>query len=141
MSRYKLLKMSLDPKLPGRIKEIREKTNMKQKEFATVIQCSPSYLSDIEHGRVKPSLELIVKICQKFSIHADWLLLGKNNGDISMATLKDILSHKGLYSIEDIECFFEVLESYLGKDLYSSFIYLYKVRRRYIKNATELLVS
>ena len=59
----------------SRIKHVRGKDA--QKEFAKILGFSPSYLSEVESGKTKPSLELLIKISQytKYSLH--WLLTGE----------------------------------------------------------------
>jgi len=59
----------------GRIKKARGRDN--QREFAKILGFSTSYLSEVESGKTKPSLELLVKISQltKYSLH--WLVTGE----------------------------------------------------------------
>lgn len=58
-----------------RIKHVRG--NDTQKEFAKNLGFSSSYLSEVESGKTKPSLQLLVNISQftKYSLH--WLLTGE----------------------------------------------------------------
>lgn len=58
-----------------RIKQVRGKNH--QKEFAKIIGFSSSYLSEVESGKTKPSLELLIALSQitKYSLH--WLLTGE----------------------------------------------------------------
>ena len=59
----------------SRIKKARGRDN--QREFANILGFSTSYLSEVESGKTKPSLELLVKISEytKYSLH--WLVTGK----------------------------------------------------------------
>ena len=59
----------------NRIKRTRGKDT--QKEFAKTLGFSSSYISEVESGKTKPSLELLLKISQitKHSLH--WLLTGE----------------------------------------------------------------
>jgi phage repressor protein C with HTH and peptisase S24 domain len=59
----------------NRIKHTRGKAA--QKEFAKTLGFSSSYISEVESGKTKPSLELLLKISHitKYSLH--WLLTGQ----------------------------------------------------------------
>lgn len=48
-----------------------------QKEFAKRLGYSPSYLSEVESGKTKPSLELLVRISQITNYSLHWLLTGE----------------------------------------------------------------
>lgn len=61
-----------------RITRVRKHKGMSQKEFSTTIGVSQSYLSEVESGKSKPSLELLSGIVNRFNdINADWLLTGR----------------------------------------------------------------
>jgi phage repressor protein C with HTH and peptisase S24 domain len=59
----------------SRIKHVRGKDA--QKEFAKILGFSPSYLSEVESGKTKPSLELLVNISQITNYSLHWLLTGE----------------------------------------------------------------
>ena len=59
----------------NRIKQIRGKDT--QKEFAKILGFSSSYLSEVESGKTKPSLELLVRISQIANCSLHWLLTGE----------------------------------------------------------------
>lgn len=59
----------------GRIKLARGKNN--QREFAKTLCFSGSYLSEVESGKTKPSLELLLKISQFTKCTLDWLITGE----------------------------------------------------------------
>lgn len=81
---------------PGkRIKELRNKKGLKQKELAKIIGLTQGYISDIERGRQSPSPEFVGKISGPLEISKDdqSLLLdattAKGLGDIWPAILKE----------------------------------------------------
>jgi len=81
---------------PGkRIKELRNKKGLKQKELAKIIGLTQGYISDIERGRQSPSPEFVGKISGPLEISKDdqSLLLdattAKELGDIWPAILKE----------------------------------------------------
>lgn len=60
-----------------RIKEIREINNLNKKQFADILEISPSAIGYIESGEKNPSIETVAKICIRFKIDANWLITGK----------------------------------------------------------------
>ena len=59
----------------NRIKRTRGKDT--QKEFAKTLGFSSSYISEVESGKTKPSLELLLKISQITNYSLHWLLTGE----------------------------------------------------------------
>lgn len=57
-----------------RIKELRIKHGLTQKQLAEKAEISNSYLCDIEVGRTNPSLKTLEKICKAFKIDLKELL-------------------------------------------------------------------
>lgn len=57
-----------------RIKELRGKQNLTQKEFAEKVGISVSAISGYEIGAKLPSADNVIKICETFNCSADWLL-------------------------------------------------------------------
>ena len=65
----------------NRIKKIRKKLKLSQKEFANKLALSDyTRISDIEREKVKPSIDVLEKIIDSFEINANWLLSG--HGDM-----------------------------------------------------------
>lgn len=60
-----------------RISLLRRSRNMTQKELAQLLSVSPSAIGMYEQGRRQPSAELIVGICDAFSVSTQWLLTGQ----------------------------------------------------------------
>lgn len=59
-----------------RIAKRRIQMGLKQNVLAERIGISNNYLSSIERGKEKPSLEIIVKICIELQVTPDYLLMG-----------------------------------------------------------------
>jgi transcriptional regulator with XRE-family HTH domain len=59
-----------------RVKQVRERVGLTQKDFAAQIGVSRSFLSEIEAGKVKPSVESLIGIVTRFQIDPHWLLIG-----------------------------------------------------------------
>ena len=66
------------PSLNSRIAYIRKDKHLTQQKFASYLQVSRSYLSEVENGKGKPSIEMLTGINRCFTdINPDWLLSGK----------------------------------------------------------------
>lgn len=76
-----------------RLAKIIESENLTAKQFAEEISVSAGTISNILGGRNKPSVEIYVRILNRFrTISSDWLMLGtgsmyRPNGGITQATL------------------------------------------------------
>lgn len=69
--------MALNYGLIGkRVKEIREQKFMTQVELAENCRTTAQYLSQIEHGKKQPSLQILVGIAETLEISMDELLGG-----------------------------------------------------------------
>lgn len=63
-----------------RILKIMDYNKFTPSEFADVLEIDRSRLSHILNGRNNPSLEIVMKILEKFpEINSDWLLFGSGN--------------------------------------------------------------
>ena len=66
--------------IKDRIKIVMERENMASGAFAESINIQQSTLSHILNGRNNPSLDVIMKVHQKYNyINLEWLLYGKGN--------------------------------------------------------------
>ncbi len=59
-----------------RIKQLRKEKRMTQQELGTIVDLHGSNIGRIEQGKVYPTSDVILKICQYFSVSCDWLLTG-----------------------------------------------------------------
>jgi transcriptional regulator with XRE-family HTH domain len=82
-----MIKFPKATELNKRIKGIRERAGLTQKDFSAKIGISRSFLSEIEGGKVKPSIETLIGIVLNFQIDTHWLLAGdiKNIDELSVA--------------------------------------------------------
>ena len=86
-----------------RITRIRKHKGMSQKEFSAIIGVSQSYLSEVESGKSKPSLELLSGIVNRFNdINADWLLTGRGEMQNSLPTEKLVNDFEIVQRIEQL---------------------------------------
>ena len=59
-----------------RIKALREAKNLKPKDIKELIDISPGNLSLMEHDKINPSAEALIKLTKFFKVTSDWILLG-----------------------------------------------------------------
>ena len=77
---------------PGqRIRQRREALGFDhQGEFAKLVGCKQSTLSEIENGESKyPSAEVLTRMCEVLATSARWILYGEE-GDISVPTQEEV---------------------------------------------------
>lgn len=65
-----------------KIKELRNKANLTQKEFAASIDAALSSVSKYELGTVKPRRKIIDKICEVYDVDEDWLFDGEKEAEV-----------------------------------------------------------
>lgn len=79
-----------------RIAQLRRENNMTQRDLAAALNLSPSAIGMYEQGRRQPSADLIVEICQTFSVSTQWLLTGRPyTGKDLQEDLKMLLQNPG----------------------------------------------
>ena len=62
------------PKIGHRVKVSRKEENLSQEALAEKCATTSRYLSDIENGKCKPSLDMLAKICVALDVSIDSLL-------------------------------------------------------------------
>ncbi|MDQ1349931.1 MAG: hypothetical protein QG657_232 [Acidobacteriota bacterium] len=60
-----------------RLKNIRKKLNLPQKEMAVALKIAPSYLCEIEKDNGNPGPELFVRLASEFNVNMNYLFAGK----------------------------------------------------------------
>ncbi len=87
----------------SRIREIRKSLQLTQKEFATRLMISQSYLSGVEVGNEKPNDKFLKFLCLEYGVSEKWLYTGEDEMyestyDFNKDDLAD-LSNKALATI------------------------------------------
>ena len=88
--------MKVDYVLLGtRIKEQRQRRMLTQQQLAEKVSLTPGFISRIETGNKKPSLEVLLSICETLNITLNDLLVGNQIPQESdyNAEFTEILSH------------------------------------------------
>ena len=62
-----------------RVRSIRQQLNLTREEFAEQVGISPQFLAEIENGKKGMSAETLYKICSRFDMSSDYILLGKTS--------------------------------------------------------------
>ena len=75
-------------KLGKRICIARERQRMTQEQLAEIVNCSPSFISYIETGKKKTSLEKFIEIANALNCTADELLIDLLDNNLAVRTYK-----------------------------------------------------
>lgn len=75
--------------LNERIKELRISHHMNQVEFAKKLNVTKQSVSNWENNNIQPSIDMLVKIAQTFSVSTDYLLGLDNKKRIEITHLDD----------------------------------------------------
>ena len=60
-----------------RLRKVRTQLELTREQFAEQVSISPQFLAEIENGKKGMSADTLYKICTRFNLSADYLLLGK----------------------------------------------------------------
>lgn len=63
-------------RIGGRIRALRG--HMLQEDFAELLGISQGQLSKIEHGKLGPTVEVLIRLVKRFGKSADWILFGQD---------------------------------------------------------------
>lgn len=76
-----------------RVRRIREQTKMSREAFAERVGISSQFLAEIEGGKKGMSAETLFKICSRFAVSADYILLGEAHSDHLSNPVEQALQH------------------------------------------------
>lgn len=111
--------MEINYKLLGkRIKEIRERGKLTQEDLADLADVTPQYISLVETGKKKASLQVLVDIAEGLELTLDELLMGNQ---------KD--SHVEYFL--DLEKMFRQCDRYEKRIVYEQMVNLINSLKRY----------
>ena len=100
--------MTINPLVKDRIKVIRAKLTLSQKEFGKRIYVSQSLLTEIEVGHRKINARMIQLIVSQYNVNKEWLLTGK--GEMFAAPPPDIKKEQLLEIFNELD---DMLQDYL----------------------------
>ena len=73
----------------SRIKSLRVSLGLNQVEFATQLSVTKQSVSNWENGNILPSIDMLIKICNIFSVSADYLLGLDDKRTLDVSGLSD----------------------------------------------------
>ncbi len=76
-----------------RLKDVRKKLKISQKDFAARMGITGGYMSEIEYGKAKPGFDFFIKVARLFDVNINWLLFGRGEMFFS--------EKEGIRSVED----------------------------------------
>ena len=62
-----------------RLRRVRTQMEFTREQFAEQVGISPQFLAEIENGKKGMSADTLYKICTRFDLSADYILLGKTS--------------------------------------------------------------
>ena len=62
-----------------RLRRVRTQMELTREQFAEQVGISPQFLAEIENGKKGMSADTLYKICTRFELSADYILLGKTS--------------------------------------------------------------
>lgn len=60
-----------------RIRQLRKTRSMSQQEFSDCVGSTRSIISQIEIGKINPSIDLLISLAREFNVNYDWLMEGR----------------------------------------------------------------
>lgn len=92
-----------------RIKLRRKELHFRQRELAEQLSISNNHISAIENGRERPSIELLLDLCEKLEVTSDYILLGNIHANNIPLNIMDNLRLCRNEDIELVSKFVELL--------------------------------
>ena len=89
-----------------RIKILREKTQMNQKQFAELIGIKTQYLSNVEKGLNGITIDKLIKICNITGATSDYIIFGTNS-----ISAHQIQKNFSKYTNDEIYLAFEIIRN------------------------------
>lgn len=99
-------------KIGNRIKELRELNNISANKLAISLGIDPSNISKIENGVSKPSLDLLIKICDYFKISMSDFFGDGINTEILSDDIKELLRNSKSLSAKQIEAINNLIKAF-----------------------------
>lgn len=99
--------------LGTRIKNRRKELHITQCELAKQLNISNNHMSSIENAHEKPSLDLLMDICDKINVTPDYLLLGVMR---SKNVPKNIIDNIYLCNENDLEIIGNIINIFVNKN-------------------------
>lgn len=92
----------------SRIRTFRLKNNLTQAQLAETLDVSTNFISEIETGKKKISIDTLCCLCEYYQLSADYILMGKKDSNTSL-----LIEQLTSLSTQDILTTIQYLEVYL----------------------------
>ena len=79
-------------KVGKRLRKVRTQMELTREQFAEQVGISPQFLAEIENGKKGMSADTLYKICSRFEISADYILLGRVSNNEMSDPIKNTLN-------------------------------------------------
>lgn len=76
-----------------RVKRVRTQRGYTREEFAEKVGISPQFLAEIENGKKGMSADTLFKICNRFDLSSDYILMGRPLADKLSDPIQDALKN------------------------------------------------
>ena len=96
----------------SRIFKRRKALGIRQNVLADKIRISNTYLSGIERGKEKPSLDILIRICNELQITPDYLIMGTMRSSNVPQNIADGLR---LCSVEDVGLVLDLIQIMISR--------------------------
>lgn len=96
-------------KYGDRIRHLRESRSLSQDELAVELGTSSKYIDKIERNRIKPTLDTIELVCEKFDISLSEFF---NDGKVAEVEVVKEIKHVNINGLNEILAFAEKFRSY-----------------------------
>ena len=116
-----------NPEVNKRVKEIRDRLNLTQQEFAEKVHVGRATIASIEAGNINVTDRNIANICKEFCINETWLRTGQGSMEMSVdvkfaelsaeismsdnALIKEIIEMLWQLDIDELEALKMVIKS------------------------------
>lgn len=102
----------MDKEVGKRIKSVREKTGLSQKDFGLRLGVSLPTISRVEKGHRLPDVQLVINMTEQFGCDLNWLLIGEGglagSGSSKVPILKVVSSSMGSVAGDEVEGFLSI---------------------------------
>lgn len=98
-----------------RLAAVRRLSGLNQIDFASHFGVSKNSIKDYERGATDPSYSLLVKLCTRYKIDANWLMLGRGNPDQITGVVYSGEGAKACGEAQSVSHFNRLVEVYFAR--------------------------
>ena len=99
-----------------RLRNIRNQLHLTREQFAERAGISPQFLAEIENGQKGLSADTLYKICTRFHVSADYILLGQSSVDSLSDPIQETFRNFSELQLEIAEEMIKVIDKTVPND-------------------------